>query len=228
MHIVLSLFQVMDFALQQNSLPHFTSYPQETPMKPSQVPNWLSHHPPRRVLPLQTPEQCNKDRSVSNSHPPHLAGSVHSELVPVYSPYIGSPLNHLPKDRLGPPKYYARPPGPPQSSPANFGNSPYQPFHATWQRFDAQQHTVQSGPGHFSSPQLVPVGQISNDTSSNRPLCPSLFHTTSSHFVKNLNHHSSLCHTKKDQETESKVHPSRSGINSETSQRKESNKVLFS
>ncbi|KAM6915945.1 SMC5-SMC6 complex localization factor protein 2 [Xenentodon cancila] len=75
--------KVRGLALQQNSLPHFTSFSQETPMKPSQVPNWLSNHPSRRALPLQTPEQCNKDRFVSNSHSPCPARPMYSSgLVP--------------------------------------------------------------------------------------------------------------------------------------------------
>ena len=96
-------------------------------MKPSQVPNQLPHPPPRRMLPLQSPELWRKDRLGPPRYPHHLGP---------YSPgNIGSAANRpnlMPRDRLGPPHQSAQPPGFLRSrvipiSPINHGITAYRP-----------------------------------------------------------------------------------------------------
>ncbi|XP_073338238.1 SMC5-SMC6 complex localization factor protein 2 isoform X2 [Pagrus major] len=115
--------KVKDQALQQRS-----SF-QETPMKPSQVPNQLPHPPPRRMLPLQSPELWHKDRLGPPRYP-------HQHHLGPYSPSnIGSAANRpnlTPRDRLGPPHHSAQPPGSLRSrivpiSPVNHGTTAYRP-----------------------------------------------------------------------------------------------------
>ncbi|XP_035462444.2 SMC5-SMC6 complex localization factor protein 2 isoform X1 [Scophthalmus maximus] len=99
-----------DLALQQRPLPHIASFRQETPMKPSQIPNQLSHPPPRRVLPLQSPELYHRDRLGPRRFSPHALGPVHSSGRPTY---VGTPANrphHMPWDRLGWSQHSAPPP----------------------------------------------------------------------------------------------------------------------
>ncbi|XP_044228722.1 SMC5-SMC6 complex localization factor protein 2 isoform X4 [Thunnus albacares] len=105
--------KVKDLTLQQNSLPHFTSFLQETVMKPSQVPNRLSHPPPRRmgIFPVQSPELCHTDRLGPPRPYPHPVGPIHSSgFVPNGPLNFGTravrPLS-MPRDRLDP----AQPPG---------------------------------------------------------------------------------------------------------------------
>lgn len=106
---------VKDLSLQQHSLPHLTSFLQETPMKPSQVPSKLSHPPPRRMLPLQSPELCHEDRLGPPLHPLYHLGPIHSSgFVPSSPVNIGSSANKLhptPRDRLGPAPHSAHSPG---------------------------------------------------------------------------------------------------------------------
>ncbi|GLD65051.1 SMC5-SMC6 complex localization factor protein 2-like isoform X3, partial [Lates japonicus] len=108
--------KVKDLALQQHSLPPFTSFYPETPMKPSQVHNRLSHPPPRRVLPLQSPELCHRDRLGPPQHPSHPMGPIHSPEYILCSPAnVGTPSNRsyqMPRDRLGLPQYSTQPSGP--------------------------------------------------------------------------------------------------------------------
>lgn len=84
-------------------------------MKPSQVPNKLSHPPPRRMLPLQSPELCHKDRLGPPRHPLYHLGPIHSSgFVPSSPVNIGSSANKLhptPRDRLGPVPHSAHSPG---------------------------------------------------------------------------------------------------------------------
>ncbi|XP_039995625.1 SMC5-SMC6 complex localization factor protein 2 [Xiphias gladius] len=104
-----------DLALQQRSLSHFTSFHHKTPMKPSQ-PNRLSHPPARRVLPLEGPELCHKERLGPPQHSPHPLGPIHSaEFIRGIKTSVGTPTNspcHTTNDRLGPPQHSAQPPGP--------------------------------------------------------------------------------------------------------------------
>ncbi|XP_023261564.1 SMC5-SMC6 complex localization factor protein 2-like [Seriola lalandi dorsalis] len=104
--------KVKDLALQERSLPHFSSFNQETPMKPSQVPNRLSLPPPRRVLPLQSPELCHRDRLGPPRQPHHAVGPVRSTEFNVGSPTnVGIPTHrphHTPRDRLGPSQHSAQ------------------------------------------------------------------------------------------------------------------------
>ncbi|XP_072247089.1 SMC5-SMC6 complex localization factor protein 2 isoform X2 [Leuresthes tenuis] len=216
--------KVMDHALQQHS-PHFASYPQETPMKPSQVTNRLSHPPPRRVLPLQTPEQCNKDRYGPQLHPTCSVGPMLSSgFAPNSATIIASPVNSLPNHRVVSTMPFVQPPGLTSSSPANTGNLAYGLQPTTRERWVPLQHTVQSGPTHFSSSRLVPVSPTNNNTSTDKPPHTLVFHNTSSKLVKDLYNHFPSHHAWRDQGTESKVTSSNSGSSNETSQRQELNK----
>ncbi|XP_035519703.1 uncharacterized protein slf2 [Morone saxatilis] len=106
--------KVKDLALQECSLPHISSFIQETPMKPSQVPNQLPHPPPRRMLPLQSPELCHRDRLGPPRHPTHHMGPIHSGFVPSSPTNIGYPVSRphpTPSIRLGPLHHPAQPPG---------------------------------------------------------------------------------------------------------------------
>ncbi|XP_026165314.1 SMC5-SMC6 complex localization factor protein 2 isoform X2 [Mastacembelus armatus] len=69
--------KVKDLALQHQSHPHFTSFHQDTPVKPSHIPNQLSYRPPRRFLPLQSPELCHRDKLGPPRHPPPAQGPTH-------------------------------------------------------------------------------------------------------------------------------------------------------
>lgn len=82
-------------------------------MKPSQVPNRLSHPPPRRmgIFPVQSPELCHTDRLGPPRPYPHPVGPIHSSgFVPNGPLNFGTravrPLS-MPRDRLDP----AQPPG---------------------------------------------------------------------------------------------------------------------
>lgn len=98
-----------DHTIQQRLQPNFSSSHQETPMKPSQVPNRLSQPPPRRILPLQSPELCHRDRLGSPWLPSHTLGPFQSSgFVPSSPTSIGRP-HHTPRDRLGPPQHSAQP-----------------------------------------------------------------------------------------------------------------------
>ncbi|XP_034040252.1 LOW QUALITY PROTEIN: SMC5-SMC6 complex localization factor protein 2 [Thalassophryne amazonica] len=60
-----------------------TSVLHETPMKPSQVPNQLSHVLHRRMLPLQSPELCHKERLDPLCHLSQSPAPIHSSMNPV-------------------------------------------------------------------------------------------------------------------------------------------------
>lgn len=84
-------------------------------MKPSGVPNRLSNPPPRRMLPIQAPEVCYRDRigpHWQNAHPP---GLIHSSgFNSSNSLNLGSPVERpyfMPKERLGSPEHFGQPPG---------------------------------------------------------------------------------------------------------------------
>lgn len=98
-------------------------------MKPSQVPNQLPHPPPRRMLPLQSPELWRKDRLGPSAYP-------HQHHLRPYSPVnIGTVANRpnlMPRDRLGAPNHSAQPPGSLRFrvapiSPVNHGTTAYRP-----------------------------------------------------------------------------------------------------
>ncbi|XP_076599786.1 SMC5-SMC6 complex localization factor protein 2 isoform X2 [Chaetodon auriga] len=107
--------KVKNLTLQGRPLPHFTSFLQETPMKPSQVPNRLPHPPPRRLLPFQSPELFHRDRLGPPQHPPqHLGSSYSSGFVQISPANIGSSADRhysVPRDRPGPLHHSAQPPG---------------------------------------------------------------------------------------------------------------------
>ncbi|XP_044069597.1 SMC5-SMC6 complex localization factor protein 2 isoform X3 [Siniperca chuatsi] len=107
--------KVKDLALQQHFLPQFTSFLQETPMKPSQVPNRLPQPPPRRMLPLQSSELCHRDRLGPPRHPSHPLGPVYSSGFGPGSPtnigYSANRPHPMPRGRPGPLQHSAQPPG---------------------------------------------------------------------------------------------------------------------
>ncbi|XP_039857680.1 SMC5-SMC6 complex localization factor protein 2 isoform X2 [Simochromis diagramma] len=84
-------------------------------MKPSQVPNRLSNPPPRRMLPIQAPEVCYRDRIGPHWQNPHPPGLIHSSgFNSSISLNLGSPVERpyfMPKERLGPPEHFGQPPG---------------------------------------------------------------------------------------------------------------------
>nr|XP_046258197.1 uncharacterized protein slf2 isoform X2 [Scatophagus argus] len=126
--------KVKDLPLQQCSLPRFASFLQETPMKPSQVPNKFPHPLPRRMLPLQSPELCHRDRMGPPRHPPHYLGPIHSSrFVPRGPSNIGSSANrpHF-TPRVGPLHHSTQPSGssfsqPVPVSPTNGGTAANKP-----------------------------------------------------------------------------------------------------
>ncbi|XP_013879701.1 SMC5-SMC6 complex localization factor protein 2 isoform X2 [Austrofundulus limnaeus] len=200
--------------LQQNSLRRFT-FPQETPMKPSQVPNLLSQNPPRRVLPLQTPEQCNKDGFRPHWNLPRPVQLVNSlEFVLTSPTNIHSPVNHLPKASLAP-KHLAQPPGLFPSSPANTCTTAYTPPSTPRERSGPQQGTVPAKPGYFCSSHLGQASPCGNIISSDRPSFSSVSVSPATESVKNFSNHSTPAHYRSDQETESLVTYSISGNKNE-------------
>ncbi|KAM9848045.1 SMC5-SMC6 complex localization factor protein 2 [Aulostomus maculatus] len=111
--------KVKDPALKQSPHSHVTS---ETPMKPSQVPNRLLHCPPRRMLPLQSPQLSQKDRPSSPQQPPHPRGSVNLSLShPVRKPQLPQ------EERLASPHsvHHRSPVRSPQDVPTTIGTSDY-------------------------------------------------------------------------------------------------------
>ncbi|XP_035760631.1 SMC5-SMC6 complex localization factor protein 2 isoform X4 [Neolamprologus brichardi] len=84
-------------------------------MKPSGVPNRLSNPPPRRMLPIQAPEVCYRDRIGPHWQNPHPPGLIHSSgFNSSNSLNLGSPVERpcfMPKERLGPPEHFGQPPG---------------------------------------------------------------------------------------------------------------------
>ncbi|KAM4729825.1 SMC5-SMC6 complex localization factor protein 2 isoform 1-T3 [Anableps anableps] len=204
----------MDPALQQHSLPHFTSFPQETPIRPSQVPNLLSHPPPRRVLPLQTPE-CNMNKLSPNWHPARM--KYPTALVPSSSTNIVSPVNSLIKDRPGPLKHF-----PPSHGHAL--SSLFNDITIARENLGPQHNMMRSGPGYFSSSPVVSTSPTTTHTSTERSLIPTIFHSPSTQSGKNLSNHPPSCLSSRDRETESMILSFNSGKNNDVSQRKEPNK----
>ncbi|KAF7219994.1 SMC5-SMC6 complex localization factor protein 2-like, partial [Nothobranchius furzeri] len=207
--VVFVCFVGMSPVLKQQS--PFT-FPQETPMKPSQVPNMLSPPPLRRVLPFETPEQHAKDKFNSEWNRHHPAGPERSRFLP-NSP-TSSRLLLNPKDRVGPPKHFAQPPGRVPSSPGNTGTSVQ--MSQPRERQGPQRHIGQSEPGHFCSSPLVPLSPSSNNISSDRPSFPIFLNSPSAQSVAHFKSHTLPC-SSSDRETESKVTSIVSGSNSEKS-----------
>ncbi|KAK5617510.1 hypothetical protein CRENBAI_005091 [Crenichthys baileyi] len=129
-------FVVMDPTLQKHSLPHFSSFTRETPIKPSQVPNLLSQ---RRLLPLQTPDECSVDMLSPQRHPAGI--KYPSPFIPNSSTNIDS----LIKDRLGALKHVP---------PANgLVQSPVNSVTTARENLAPQHNVMHSGPGYISSSQ---------------------------------------------------------------------------
>ncbi|XP_031161204.1 uncharacterized protein slf2 isoform X2 [Sander lucioperca] len=123
--------KVKDLVFQQRFRPHYTPLLQETPMKPSQL-NRLSYPPPRRMLPLQSPELCHRDRLCPSGHPPYPPGPIHSSGFVPSSPTNIGPLvnrfNPMPRGSLGPlQRQHHQPPGSSYSS----WFAPVSPTHST-------------------------------------------------------------------------------------------------
>ncbi|KAM9364705.1 SMC5-SMC6 complex localization factor protein 2 isoform 2-T2 [Pholidichthys leucotaenia] len=111
----------------QHHYPAKASVHQETPMRPSQIPYQLSYPPPRRSLPLGSPEPYYRDRLGPQWHPHHPSGPMQSSgNVPVSLPSISSFRNGPPVNpvvRLGPVKLSTEPPVHVPFHPNNIGIS---------------------------------------------------------------------------------------------------------
>ncbi|XP_027863292.1 SMC5-SMC6 complex localization factor protein 2 isoform X2 [Xiphophorus couchianus] len=205
----------MDPAFQQHSLSHFACFPQETPIKPSQVPNLISHTAPRRGLPLQTPEECSMNKLSPNWHP---AGMKYpAALVSSSSTNIVSPVNSLLKHKLGPLKPFSPSHGHVLSSPVN-GATPAR------ENLGPQQNMIQLGSGYFTSPQVVSASQTKTQTSAERTFIPTIFNSPSPQSGKNISNPLPSCLFRQDQGTESKIPSSNSGKIKDVSQREDPNK----
>ncbi|XP_039639929.1 SMC5-SMC6 complex localization factor protein 2 isoform X2 [Perca fluviatilis] len=94
--------KVKDLIFQQRFRPPLL---QETPMKPSQL-NRLSYPPPRRMLPLQSPELRHRGRLCPSGNPPYPPGPIHSSgFVPSCPTNIGPVVNRfnpIPRGSLRP------------------------------------------------------------------------------------------------------------------------------
>uniref|UniRef100_A0A3B3BAL8 SMC5-SMC6 complex localization factor protein 2-like n=1 Tax=Oryzias melastigma TaxID=30732 RepID=A0A3B3BAL8_ORYME len=161
-----------------------TAFPQETPMKPSQIPNKLSHPSLRRLLPLQTP---GKERF----HPYlHHSGGV----PPNNPPNAETPLSK----EAGPLKDCVDPHGLVPSSLSS-PCSAASPLHAT----ERERKSSLSGSKHLFSAQPVPVSHNrggSADVSSH-----GFSQHSSSQCPHNVKDRPPSSHATKHQETESKV-----------------------
>lgn len=209
----------MDPAFQQHSLSHFASFPQETPIKPSQVPNLISHPAPRRGLPLQTPEECSMNKLSPNWHP---AGMKYTAaLVSSSSTSIVSPVNSLLKHKLGPLKPFSPSHGHVLSSPVN-GATPAR------ENLGPQHNMIRLGSGYFTSPQVVSASQTKTQTSAERTFIPTIFNSPSPQSGKNISNPLPSCLVRQDQRTESKILSSNSGKIKDVSQREDPNKVILS
>ncbi|XP_008427840.1 SMC5-SMC6 complex localization factor protein 2 isoform X3 [Poecilia reticulata] len=204
----------MDPALQQHSLSHFASFPQETPIKPSQVPNLLSHPAPRRVLPLQSPEECNMNKLSPNWHPAEM--KYPAALISSSSTNIVSPVNSLLKDRLGPLKPFPLSHGHVLSSPVNGATSARENL--------GPQHMIRLDSGYFTSPLVVSASQTKTHISAERTFIPTIFNSPSPQFGKNISSPLPSCLSRRDQGTESKIPFSNSGKNKDVSQREDPRK----
>lgn len=201
---VFCFFCVLVKAPQQQSLPPFSSFYQETPMKPSQVPNLLSHPAHRRVLPLQTSYLHYKDRSDSPQHHTHVPG-------PLYSPGLvpGSQTNISPSvSRCV------------SSSPANMGSLIFKPQPTAKDRPGPPQQPGQPRPGTLSTSTFSPVSPTYSNTSANKlqPSTPSIV----------LSDHAPCFPINTDQKAVSRVTAANPGSKNETAHRQASHKVLFS
>ncbi|XP_076020927.1 SMC5-SMC6 complex localization factor protein 2 [Genypterus blacodes] len=80
-----------DLPLQQR---HLMSLLQETPIKPSQIPNRLPYTLPRRMLPLQSPKLCSGERLGPLPHTPQPQGPIRSQR---FCPSSPTSLSHSAK-----------------------------------------------------------------------------------------------------------------------------------
>lgn len=146
MHKCFFCVLVKDLIFQQRSGPHYQYFLQETPMKPSQLPNRLSHPPARRMLPLQSPERFHRDRLSPTWHPPHPPGPNYSSGFVPSSSSAGNRYYPTPMDRLGPLQHQHH------QSPGSFCSSRLAPVSPTQSCTTAQQPY---GAFHPASPQFM-------------------------------------------------------------------------
>ncbi|XP_015239706.1 PREDICTED: uncharacterized protein LOC107090657 [Cyprinodon variegatus] len=196
----------MDPTLQQHSLPQFKSFPQETPIKPSHVSNLLPHPQPRRILPLQTPEESCITKLGPNWSPPGIA--YPSALVPNSSTNTVSPVNSWRKDRLGPVSHI-------DPSYGNVLGSPVSSVTAVRENLSPLQNTIPSRPGCFSSSEVVPSSLTKTHTSAEE-----------SQSGRTLSNPFPALHSRNDQNSESKILSSNPESNSHVSPRQEPNTVI--
>lgn len=94
-------------------------------MKPSQVHNKLPHPPPRRMLPLQSPELFHRDR-VGLPQYSLLPVGARPGFIPRSPVNIASSGNMVyltPRDKSGPAPHSARPPGSSCSTPVSVSSA---------------------------------------------------------------------------------------------------------
>ncbi|XP_028279581.1 SMC5-SMC6 complex localization factor protein 2 isoform X2 [Parambassis ranga] len=202
--------------LQQQSLPHFPSFHQETPMKPSQVPNLLSHPASRRMLPLQTSDLHYNERSDSPQHrthvpvPLHLPGLVPGSQTNI-SPLVSRthPISNSRQHFFQSPGFY--------SSVGNIGSSIFKPQPTVRDRPGPPQQSGQPRPGTFSSSTFSPLSPTYSNTSANKlqPSTPSVV----------LSDHAPRFPINTDQKAVSRVTPVNSGSKNETAHRQASHKT---
>ncbi|XP_038148992.1 SMC5-SMC6 complex localization factor protein 2 [Cyprinodon tularosa] len=193
----------MDPTLQQHSLPQFKSFPQETPIKPSHVSNLIPHPQPRRILPLQTPEESCITKFGPNWS---QAGITYpSALVPNSSTNTVSPVNSWRKDRLGPVSHI-------DPSCGNVLGSPVSSVTAVRENPSPLQNTIPSRPRCFSSSEVVPSSLTKTHTSAEE-----------SQSGRTLSNPFTALHSRNDQNSESKILSSNPESNSHVSPRQEPN-----
>ncbi|XP_068424507.1 SMC5-SMC6 complex localization factor protein 2 isoform X2 [Clinocottus analis] len=147
-------------------------------MKPFQLPNRLSHPPPRRMWPLHSPELCHSDR-------------------------LGPPRNPLPPQHLLHPTGPIHSPGFVQSSPSYSGNRSY-PLPGG--RLCPLPYQHYQPPGSLCFSRSAPVCPTNSGTTASRPQPspPSISPAAYPQFMKDLSNHSPSSHIRRDQVIESK------------------------
>lgn len=151
-----SIFCVLgkDLAIQQHIQPSFSSSYQETPMKPSQVPNRHSQPPPRKILPLQSPELCHRDRLGSAWSLSHTLEPFQASGFVLSSPTSIGRSHHTPRDRLGPLQHSAQPQFVPVS-PAKIDTSANRPQYSPSRIFHYQDLSNHSPSSHIRRDQVA-------------------------------------------------------------------------
>lgn len=160
-------------------------------MKPSQVHNKLPHPPPRRMVPLQSPELLHRDRVGLPQYSLLPVGTRHSPgFIPMSPGNIASSGNKVyltPRDKSSPAPHSTRPPRSSCSTPVS-----------------------------VSSANIIDAS-----TKRSQHLLPTSFSPKSPQCMKDLSNHSLTSHIKKKSVTKSEVTLFHSGSNNVTPPRPE-------